>query len=84
MSGALADGVGRVGAVPFWRVGMWDGDRVVLLLWTVLAWLDHMDHNGARRDQMKSGQDESSGPDVQCSVDVLDQKVGNKIDLILA
>lgn len=55
VSGALADGVGRVGAlVPFWRVRMWDGDRVVLcggLCWPGWAQM-------VQKDQMKSGQDE--------------------------
>lgn len=54
---------------------MWDGDRVVLcggLCWP--GWTAMV-----RKDQMKSGQDELSS---QRRVDVLDQKVGNKIDLI--
>lgn len=36
------------------------------------------------KDQMKSGQDERRSLVLARSVDVLDQKVGNKIDLILA
>lgn len=58
VSGALADGVGRVGAVvPFWRVGMWDGDRVVLccgLCWPGWTTWTTM----VRIDQMESGQGE--------------------------
>lgn len=82
MSGALADGVGRVGAV----LALLAGGRVgrgscCALLWTVLAWLDHMDHNGAHRsDEIWPRR----ALVLTCSVDVLDQKVGNKIDLILA
>lgn len=64
--------------VPFWRVRMWDGDRVVLcggLCWPGWARM-------VQRDQMKSGQDELWS---WRAVGVLDQKkVGNKIDLILA
>lgn len=79
MSGALADAVGRVGAL---LAGAHVGRGSCCALPVDCAGL--AGPQWCKEDQMKSGQDERRAVVLARSVDVLDQKVGNKIDLILA